>query len=219
MGIYIFSTEVLLRMVREDAADPRSAHDFGKAVLPRRVDSARIFAYDFASNRIPGEPDHRDNYWRDVGTIDAYFEANMEARSPGSPLNLYNRRWPLRTASYSDPPASFNSLQGDKSGFAHHSLVAGGCVISGAVTHSVLGRRVHVHADAVIEECIILDNCQIGPGTQLRRTIIDKNAHVAAGERIGFDVESDRQKYHVSPGQIVVVPGKRSPVELSTIGI
>ena len=219
MGNYIFSTEALLRMVQEDAHDPNSSHDFGKDVLPARIDQDRIFAYDFSSNRIPGESAHHGNYWRDVGTIDAYYEANMEARKPGSALNLHNPLWPLRTASYSDPPASFESMQADKPGFAHCSLVSDGSIVCGAVTRSILGRRVHVHAGAVIEDCIILDNCQIGPGAQIRRTIIDKNAHVAAGERIGFDAEADRQRFHVSPGGIVVVPGKRSPVELSAIGI
>ena len=219
MGNYVFSAEALVRMVQADAADPRSSHDFGKDVLPARVDIDRIFAYDFDSNRIPGEPTHSGNYWRDVGTVDAYFEANMEARAPASPLNLYNPRWPLRTASYPDPPASFTCGNNGTPGYAHRSLVAGGCVINGAVMDSILGRRVHVQADAVVEESIILDNCQIGPDAHIRRTIIDKNAHVAAGEKIGFDINSDRQKYHVSPGGIVVVPGKRSPVDLSTIGV
>ncbi|MFZ1415089.1 MAG: glucose-1-phosphate adenylyltransferase [Defluviicoccus sp.] len=219
MGNYVFSTTALLRMVEEDAADRLSSHDFGKDVLPKRIEADRIFAYDFASNRIPGESIHRGNYWRDVGTLDAYFEANMEARSPGGPLNLYNPRWPLRTASYPDPPTSFNARRDGKSGYAHHSLITGGCVITGGVCNSVLGRRVHIHADALVQECIILDNCHIGPGAQLRRTIIDKNAQVAAGARIGFDPELDRQHYDVSPGGIVVVPGKRSPVELSTIGV
>lgn len=219
MGNYVFSTGALVRMVQADAADPRSSHDFGTDVLPAHIDRDRILAYDFQSNRIPGESLHRGNYWRDVGTIDAYFEANMEARTPGSALNLYNRQWPLRTASYPDPPVSFNSTPADKPGFAHRSLVSGGSIITGAVTDSILGRRVQVHADAIIEECIILDNCHVGSGAHVRRAIIDKNAHIAAGERVGFDPESDRQRYHVSPGGITVVPGKRSPVELSSIGI
>ncbi|MFO1127074.1 MAG: glucose-1-phosphate adenylyltransferase [Rhodospirillales bacterium] len=219
MGNYVFSPEALMRIVKADAADPRSSHDFGKDVLPSRVETDRIFAYDFETNRIPGESPHATNYWRDVGTIDAYFEANMEARAPASPLNLYNPRWPLRTASYPDPPASFAADCDGRPGYAHRSLVGAGCVITGAVSDSILGRRVHVHANAVVEESIILDNCQIGPDARIRRTIIDKNAQVAAGEKIGVDAESDRQKYHVSPGGIVVVPGKRSPVDLSMIGV
>ncbi|MFO1154854.1 MAG: glucose-1-phosphate adenylyltransferase [Rhodospirillales bacterium] len=219
MGNYVFSPEALVRMVQADAADPRSSHDFGKDVLPARVETDRIFAYDFDSNRIPGEPTHSGNYWRDVGTIDAYFEANMEARTPTSPLNLYNPRWPLRTASYPDPPACFTAGLDDQPGYAHCSLVGGGSVIAGTVTDSILGRRVYVHAGAVVEDSIILDNCQIGPEARIRRTIIDKNGHVAAGARIGFDPEADRQHYHLSPGGIVVVAGKRSPVDLASIGV
>ena len=114
---------------------------------------------------------------------------------------------------------SFNAAAADKPGFAHHSLVSGGSVVTGAVTDSILGRRVNVHPGAIVEECIILDNCHVGPGAHIRRTIIDKNAHVAAGERIGFDAGVDRQRFHVSDGGVTVVPGKRSPVELSLIGI
>ena len=114
MGNYVFSTNALLRMLHEDAHDKSSSHDFGKDVLPRRLESDRIFAYDFRDNRIPAEPGDGSNYWRDVGTVDAYFDANMEIRSANPPLNLYNRRWPLRTASYPDPPARFDiGVDGD----------------------------------------------------------------------------------------------------------
>jgi glucose-1-phosphate adenylyltransferase len=219
MGNYVFSAEALLRMVYEDAADRNSSHDFGKDILPRRVGKDRIFAYDFSNNRIPGETTRGGNYWRDVGTIEAYFQANMEIRSENSPLNLYNRRWPLRTASYPDPPARFALGDGSGPGQAIHSLVAGGSIIAGCVRESVLGRNVLVHAGATVDECIILDNCEIGPGASLRRTILDKNARVPAGEKIGHDVERDRQRYHVSESGIVVVSGTRSPVELSNVGI
>ena len=219
MGNYIFSTEALLRMLYEDSADRTSTHDFGTDILPRRVGKDRIFAYDFANNRIPGEPTRGGNYWRDVGTIEAYFQANMEIRAENSPLNLYNRRWPLRTASYPDPPARFALSQVGDPGQAIHSLVAGGSVIAGCVRDSVLGRNVMVHPGATVDECVILDNCEIGPGAALRRTILDKNARVPAGERIGFDVEQDRQRHHVSDSGIVVVSGTRSPVDLAMIGI
>lgn len=219
MGNYVFSADALLRMLREDAADETSSHDFGTDVLPRRVGKDRIFAYDFANNRIPGEPSGGKSYWRDVGTLDAYFEANMEIRSENPPLNLYNKRWPLRTASYPDPPARFALGNGGEPGQAIDSLVSGGSIIAGLVRDSVLGRNVLVHQGANVEECIILDNCEIGPGASLRRTILDKNARVPAGERIGYDLELDRQRHSVSDSGIVIVSGTRSPVDLATVGI
>jgi glucose-1-phosphate adenylyltransferase len=219
MGNYVFSTETLLRVVREDAADRSSSHDFGKDVLPGRVDSDRIFAYDFRTNRIPGETGLGNHYWRDIGTIDSYFEANMEIRSPDPPLDLYNRQWPLRTASYPDPPVRFEADVGGAPGQAHHSLVGPGCIIAGQVSECVLSRRIRVHPGAVLQQCVVLDTCEIGAGAHLRRTILDKNARVPAGERIGYDVDRDRQRYHVSPGGVVVVPGKRSSIELSCIGV
>ncbi|MCP5363652.1 MAG: glucose-1-phosphate adenylyltransferase [Hyphomicrobiales bacterium] len=219
MGNYVFSTDALLRMVKEDAANTSSSHDFGKDILPGRVDESRIFAYDFRTNRIPGEPAGGGNYWRDVGTIDAYFEANMEIRLAKSPLNLYNRSWPLRTASYPDPPARFDANSTGEPGQAHHSLVGNGCIIAGYAKNSVLGRNIIVHPGAIIDECVVLDGCEIGPGAHIQRAILDKNARVPAGEQIGFDHGRDRQKYHVTESGIVVVSGTRSPVELSYIGI
>lgn len=218
MGNYVFSTSALLRMLREDASDRQSGHDFGKDILPQRLESNHLFAYDFATNRIPGEPAHAGGYWRDVGTLDAYFESNMEIRTPSPALNLYNRRWPLRTASYPDPPVRFEMGTDGQEGIAMDSLVSGGSIIAGRVRDSVLGRNVRVHAGAVIEECVIMDNCEIGPGAQLRRTILDKNVRLPVSERIGFDPEQDQQRFHVSQKGIVVVPGKRSPVEVTAIG-
>jgi glucose-1-phosphate adenylyltransferase len=219
MGNYVFSTNALLSMLHEDAHDKSSSHDFAKDILPRRLESDRIFAYDFRDNRIPAEPGANSSYWRDVGTVDAYFEANMEIRAANPPLNLYNRSWPLRTASYPDPPARFEAGANGEPGQAHHSLISGGAVIAGYVKDSVLGRNVHVHAGAVVEECVVLDNCEIGAGARVRRTILDKNVRLPAAERIGFDAAIDRQRYHVTEKGIVVVPGKRSPVEVSTIGV
>lgn len=219
MGNYVFATDALLAMLHEDAHDKHSGHDFGKDILPRRLESHRIYAYDFRTNRIPGEPSNGGNYWRDVGTVDAYFEANMEIRSARPPLNLYNRRWPLRTASYPDPPARFEAGLDGSAGEAHHSLVSGGCVIAGCVRNSVLGRNVHVHAGAVLEECVVLDNCEIGSRAQVRRAILDKNVRLPAGERVGLEPDRDRQRWHVSEKGVVVVPGTRSPVELSTVGV
>ena len=131
MGNYIFSTRTLLRLLHEDAADPESNHDFGRDILPRLAGKAEIYAYDFQTNRISGEPADGVPYWRDVGTIDAYYEANMDLRSVAPELNLYNREWPVRTTSYPDPPAKFTFDEENRRGQAIDSIVSGGCILSG----------------------------------------------------------------------------------------
>jgi glucose-1-phosphate adenylyltransferase len=219
MGNYVFSTEALLAMLREDAADPKSSHDFGTDVLPGHIDRARIYAYDFSTNTIPGEPLGSLNYWRDVGTVDAYYEANMEILGPTPPLDLYNRLWPLRTATYPDPPTRFDVDANGQAGAAAHAMIAGGCIIAGRIEHSVIGRNVRIHPGAHVQDSVVLDNCEIGADAVVRRTIIDKNGHVPQGEEVGVHLDLDRQRYHVTESGIVVVPGARSPVHLSSIGI
>ena len=217
MGNYIFSTRTLLRLLHEDAADENSLHDFGHDILPRIAGNGDVFAYDFQTNRIPGEPADAVPYWRDVGTIDAYYEANMDLRSVSPALNLYNREWPVRTTSYPDPPAKFTFDEMNRRGEAIDSIVSGGCILSGGtVRNSVLSRGVKVHAGAQVDDCIILDNCDIGRHAKLRRTILDKNVRVAEDAVIGYDLESDRERGHfVTESGIVVVAGNRSPVEVS----
>jgi len=217
MGNYIFSTRTLLRLLHEDAADENSLHDFGHDILPRIAGNGDVFAYDFQTNRIPGEPADAVPYWRDVGTIDAYYEANMDLRSVSPALNLYNREWPVRTTSYPDPPAKFTFDEMNRRGEAIDSIVSGGCILSGGlVRNSVLARGVRVHTGAQVDDCIILDNCDIGRHAKLRRTILDKNVRVAEDAVIGYDLESDRERGHfVTESGIVVVAGNRSPVEVS----
>ena len=217
MGNYVFSTRTLLRLLHEDAANEASLHDFGHDILPRLAGSGDIFAYDFQTNRIPGEPPDAVRYWRDVGTIDAYYEANMDLRSVSPALNLYNREWPLRTTSYPDPPAKFTFDDLNRRGEAIDSIVSGGCILSGGmVRNSVLSRGVRVHAGALVDDCIILDNCDIGRRSKIRRAILDKNVHVQEDAQIGYDLESDREHgYHVTESGIVVVAGNRSQVEIS----
>src|SRR5689334_952363 len=158
MGNYIFSTKALLELLFEDAKDPDSHHDFGKDILPKLAGKAPIYAYNFQQNYIPGEPRDVAPYWRDVGTIDAYFQANMDLRAVRPALNLYNRQWPLRSASYPDPPAKFTFDEENRRGQAIDSIVSGGCILSGGVVrNSVLGRGVRVHAGAQVECCVILD--------------------------------------------------------------
>jgi len=218
MGNYVFSTRTLLRELYEDAANESSSHDFGRDILPKLVGKSEMFAYDFQTNRIPGEPADGALYWRDVGAIDAYYDANMDLRSVKPALNLYNRKWPLRTASYADPPAKFTFDEQNRRGEAIDSIVSGGCILSGgAVKNSVLFRGVKVHAGALVEDCLILDNCDIGRRARVRRAILDKNVRVPADATIGYDLEHDRRFHHVTDSGIVVVEGNRSQVDVSSL--
>ncbi|MGD0497415.1 MAG: glucose-1-phosphate adenylyltransferase [Bryobacteraceae bacterium] len=218
MGNYIFSTRTLLRLLREDAADEKSLHDFGHDILPRVAGKSDIYAYDFQTNRIPGEDPDAVPYWRDVGSVDAYYEANMDLRSITPALNLFNREWPVRTTSYPDPPAKFSFDEANRRGEAIDSIVSGGCILSGGlVRNSVLGRGVRVHSAATVEECVILDNGDIGRRSKIRRAILDKNARVLADEVIGYDLERDRARHFVTDSGIVVVSGDRSPVEVAAL--
>ncbi|MFB3828849.1 MAG: glucose-1-phosphate adenylyltransferase [Bryobacteraceae bacterium] len=221
MGNYVFATRTLLRRLYADAADEHSSHDFGRDILPRLArEKAELYAYDFQTNQIPGEPANVKPYWRDVGTIDAYYEANMDLRAVSPLLNLYNREWPLRTAGYPDPPAKFTFDEENRRGQAIDSVVSGGCILSGGIVrNSVLGRNVKVHAAALVEDCIILDNCDIGRKAKLRRAILDKNVEIKADTMIGYDLEQDRKLYHVTESGIVVVEGGRTPVELNALVI
>ena len=163
MGNYVFSTDMLLKLVEEDQQDPNSSHDFGKDILPKAINRAEMFAYDFMTNKIPGEPLDKEPYWRDVGTLDAFYEANMDIRAISPALNLFNRQWPLRTAGYSDPPTKFAFDEEDRRGHAIDSVLAGGSIISGGlVKNSVIGRHVFVHSGAEVDDSIVFDYCDIG---------------------------------------------------------
>ncbi len=218
MGNYIFSTRTLLRELHDDAARRDSSHDFGRDILPSLVGRSEIYAYDFKNNQIPSERHSGSLYWRDVGTIDAYYDANMDLRSVSPVLNLYNREWPLRTTSYPDPPAKFTFDEENRRGQAIDSIVSSGCILSGGVVrNSVLGRGVLVHAAALVENSIILDNCDIGRRAKVRRAILDKNVRVPEDAEIGYHPEQDQQVYHVTESGIVVVAGNRTQVEIGTL--
>lgn len=220
MGNYIFSTRTLLQELYADANNEQSSHDFGRNILPDLVGRAPMYAYDFQTNFIPGEPAGKPAYWRDVGTIEAYYEANMDIRSVDPELNLYNRQWPLITAGYSDPPAKFVFDEEGRRGQAINSVVAGGTILSGGVVRdSVLGRYVRVHSGALVEDSILFDNCDVGRRARIRRAILDKNIRVPEDAVIGYDVEADRRYHHVTETGIVVVEGLRSRVELSTLSV
>ena len=216
MGNYIFSTATLLQLLRVDAANEESKHDFGHDILPKLAGKAEIYAYDFQTNRIPGERADAEPYWRDVGTIEAYYDANMDLRTVSPALNLYNRAWPLRSASYADPPAKFTFDDENRRGQAIDTIVSGGCILSGGVVrNSILGRHVRVHTGALVEDSIIMDNCDVGRRAKVRRAILDKNVKVPADAIIGYDLEADRARYFVTESGIVVLNGERSPVEVT----
>ncbi len=219
MGNYIFSKRTLVDLLTADAIDPDSHHDFGKDILPKIAGNSPIYAYNFRTNRIPGEAEGSVPYWRDVGNIDAYYEANMDLRSVKPELNLYNRQWPLRSASYPDPPAKFTFDETNRRGEAIDSIVSGGCILSGGVVrNSILGRGVRVHASALVEGCVIMDNCDIGRHAKVRRAILDKNVRVPEDAMIGYHHDADRAHgWHVTDSGIVVIGGERSTVPVATL--
>jgi glucose-1-phosphate adenylyltransferase len=220
MGNYVFDTEVLVSELRRDALRPDSDHDFGRNMLPEMVNELPIYAYDFGTNEVPGDLPENRGYWRDVGTIEAYYEANLDLRSVKPALNLYNYQWPLRTAEYSEGPVKFTFDEEGRRGLAINSIVCEGCILAGAeVRDSVLGRRVFVDNGAEIVESIVMDNCHIGECARIRRTIVDKNARIPDRALIGFDSQRDRADYHVTESGIVVVEGHRSPITLATVGV
>lgn len=220
MGNYIFDTEILVQELRRDAANPNSAHDFGRNMLPEMIHEHPLYAYDFLSNVVPGELPENRGYWRDVGTIEAYYDASMDLRSVKPALNLYNYQWPLRTAEYPQGPTKFTFDEEGRRGHALNSVVAEGCILAGGeVRNSVLGRRVFIDNGAVVEDSIVMDGCYIGAGAKIRRAIVDKNARVQAGETVGFDPAHDREKHHVSQTGIVVVEGHRSPIPVWPVAV
>ena len=220
MGNYVFSTDVLLRELMADGAKEDSSHDFGKDILPSLIGRADMYAYDFQTNIIPGDPIGSPQYWRDVGTLDAYYEASMDLRAVSPELNLYNRQWPLRTAGYFDAPAKFVFDEEGRRGMAIDTIIAGSSIVSGGkVSGSVLGRGVRVHTGASVEDSVIFDNCDIGRRAKVKRAILDKNVKVPPGSEIGYNLDEERKKYHVTDSGIVVVEGHHTTVDIATIQV
>lgn len=209
MGNYIFDMEFLGDLL-EHNADAKS-HDFGKDILPGLVATARLYAYDFNTNRVPGAHDDRQ-YWRDVGTIESFYEANLDLKSVTPQLDLYNARWPIRSQSSGAPPTKFVFDEDGRRGMAIQSLVGGGTIVAGAyVKDSVVGQNVFIDAGADVRDAIVMDNVKIGRGARVRRAIIDKNFSLRDGDHIGYDPDYDRKRFHVSDTGIVVVPRARNP--------
>jgi glucose-1-phosphate adenylyltransferase len=203
MGIYVFNTDVLLRALHEDAEDPNSAHDFGRNLLPRLAGNSRVVAYDFRDIN-----DKQSRYWRDVGTLDAYYEANMDLVSVIPEFNLYDQRWPIRTCVTQQPPAKFVFAQeGRRMGLAVDSIVSAGSIVSGGrVLHSVLSPGTRVNSYCEVEYSILLPGAEIGRYSRIRRAIINTGAKIPESSLIGFDLDADRARgYHVTEGGIVVV--------------
>jgi glucose-1-phosphate adenylyltransferase len=216
MGNYVFGPQVLLGELEEDQRIEDSRHDFGHDVLPRLVQrGGAVFAYDFATNAVPGEEGANRGYWRDIGTIDAYWEAQMDLIAIHPQFNLYNFRWPIRTGATHDPPAKFvfrDEAQA-RVGIATDSMVSHGCIISGGRIHrSVLGVGCRVNSFSEVEDSVLFERVRVGRHAKIRRAIIDKDVEIPPGTIIGFDREADRERFFVSDEGTIVIP-KRAKLD------
>jgi glucose-1-phosphate adenylyltransferase len=201
MGVYVFNTEILVRRLIEDARSD-STHDFGKDIIPSMIGRDRIFAFDFKQGDQGGT-----GYWRDVGTIDAYFEANMDLISVTPQLNLYDPQWPIFTYQSPYPPAKTVLEEEGRMGTAINSMISNGCIISGgSVKRSILSPRVVVHSYAEVEDSILLEGVDVGRHAKIRRTIIDKDVQIPPKTEIGYDLDEDAKRFTVTGPGIVVVP-------------
>ena len=205
MGIYVFRADYLYELLQQDAADETSAHDFGRNVIPRAIAHGdRVIAHDLRASSVAGDPSVA--YWRDVGTIDAYWEANMELTKVTPELNLYDEEWPIWTAQEQLPPAKFVFDEAERRGAALDSLVSGGCIVSGStIRRSLLFSNVHVHSYCTVEDSVVLSNVDIARGAVLRRAVIDKGCQIPAGMEIGVDASRDRRRFHVTERGITLV--------------
>ncbi len=209
MGNYIFDKEILLDALTRDAQMTDSSHDFGKNVIPMLLSEGKnIYVYNFADNSFPGMAHAEQGYWRDVGSIDAYWQANMDLLSYSPELNLYSKEWPLRTFNYNYPPAKFVWEEGDRVGMATNSMVSEGCIISGGgLSHCVLSPKVRINSYSSVSDSILMENVEVGRYSQIRKAIIDKNVVIPPHTKIGFDREEDLKRgFHVSEGGVTVVP-------------
>lgn len=209
MGNYIFGKDVLLKALDEDEKIENSSHDFGKNVIPMLLEQGKnIFVYNFATNEFSGITDAERGYWRDVGSIDAYWQANMDLLDSNPELNLYSKDWPLRTFNYNYPPAKFVWQEGDRVGMATNSMVSEGCVVSGgSISKCVLSPKVRINSYSQVYESILMENVDVGRYSRIKKAIIDKNVKIPPNTRIGYNREEDiRRGFHVSPDGVTVVP-------------
>ncbi|HEY3927313.1 MAG TPA: glucose-1-phosphate adenylyltransferase [Candidatus Koribacter sp.] len=214
MGIYIFNTDVLIPVLLKDAEDPNSQHDFGHNILPKMVGEYKVYSFNFID-----ENKKEALYWRDVGTLDAYYEANLDLVSVAPVFNLYDKAWPIRTHQRQYPPAKFVFAEQGRMGTALDSVVSMGCIISGGtVRSSVLSPDVRINSFTEVDSSILFSHVNVGRHCRIRRAIIDRDVHIPEGTVIGYDTESDRQKYHITDSGITVVTRDyslfESPVEV-----
>ncbi len=210
MGIYIFNTKFLYEQLIKDADKKDSSHDFGKDVIPAIIEKYRVLAYSFrdVQNNVQA-------YWRDVGTVDAFWQANMELIGITPDLNLYDEEWPIWTYQEQLPPAKFVFDDEERRGMAVDSMVSGGCIISGAVVrHSLLFSNVHVHSYSTVKDCVVLPSVEIGEHCHLTRVVVDKGCRLPAGTVIGADLNEDAKRYHVTPNGIVLVTPEMLGLEI-----
>jgi glucose-1-phosphate adenylyltransferase len=201
MGVYVFNTEILVRRLIEDARSD-STHDFGRDIIPVMIGKDRIFAFDFRLGDPGGS-----GYWRDVGTIDAYFEANMDLISVIPQLNLYDPQWPILTYQSPHPPAKTVLAEEGRVGTALNSIISNGCIISGgSVKRSILSPKVMIHSYVEVEDSILMEGVDVGRYAKIRRTIIDKDVHIPQGMEIGYNLDEDAKRFTVTGSGIVVVP-------------
>lgn len=201
MGIYIFNTDVLIPVLLKDAENPNSSHDFGKDILPGMLKDYNVFSFNFVD-----ENKKEALYWRDVGTLEAYYEANMDLVSVSPVFNLYDDRWPIRTHQRQYPPAKFVFAESGRMGHALDSLVSGGCIISGGtVKNCVVSPDVRVNSYSEIEDSILFSHVNVGRNCRIRKAIIDRDVHVPEGTTIGYEPEADRERYFVTDSGITVV--------------
>jgi glucose-1-phosphate adenylyltransferase len=207
MGNYVFSTDVLVDILHADAASSKSSRDIGGDIIPALVASGEAHVYDFTQNVVPGETPRDQHYWRDVGTLDSYYEANMDLVDPTPIFNLYNMAWPVHTsAPRTLPPAKIVAHGEFGAGRVSNSMISPGAIITGAtVEHSVISPNVRIEPGAVVENCIVFEDVVIGPGAVVHNAIIDKNVHVPRNREIGVDRERDESEFTVSPGGIVAI--------------
>jgi glucose-1-phosphate adenylyltransferase len=201
MGIYLFNTDVLIPVLLKDAEDPDSSHDFGHDILPKMVDDYRVFAFNFVD-----ENKKEALYWRDVGTLEAYYEANTDIVSVSPVFNLYDSEWPIRTHQRQYPPAKFVFGEPGRTGTAVDSIVSAGCIVSGSlVKNSILSPDVRVNSYSEVDASILFSHVNVGRHCRIRRAILDRDVHVPEGTTIGYDTEADRQRYFVTETGITVV--------------
>jgi glucose-1-phosphate adenylyltransferase len=201
MGIYVFNMEILVRRLIEDARTD-STHDFGKDIIPSMIGKDNVFGFDFRQGDRQGA-----GYWRDVGTIDAYFDANMDLVTVTPQLNLYDPQWPILTYQPPNPPAKTVLAEKGRTGIALDSIISNGCIISGgSVKRSVLSPKVRIHSYAEVKDSILLEGVDIGRYAKIRRTIIDKEVQIPQGTEIGYNLDEDAKRFTVTGSGIVVVP-------------